>query len=82
MLSIRAGPDVPPAMVDLLIHHARPVGLSLGALEVLGASLDHVEAFIVAAEEGRAAPYARELGLLPPEDRLGEARWQAQKLFG
>lgn len=82
MLSIRAGADVPPAMVDLLVHHARPVGLSLGALEVLGSSLDFTEAFIVAAEDGRGADYARSLGLLPPADKVGAARWQAQRLFG
>jgi hypothetical protein len=82
MLSIRAGPDVPPTMVDLLVHHARPVGLSLEALEVLGASLDFVEAFIVASEEGRGAEYARGLGLLPPEEKVARARWQAQRLFG
>lgn len=82
MLSIRAGPDVPPTMVDLLVHHARPVGLSLGALEVIGASLDFVEAFIVASEEGRGEDYARSLGLLPPMDNVGKARWQAERVFG
>lgn len=82
MLAVRCGPDVPPAMADLLVHHARQVGLSLAAIEIIGDSLDFVEAFIVASEEGRATDYARGLGLLPPEDKIGKARWQAQKLFG
>lgn len=82
MLALRCGPEVPPAMVDLLAHHARGVGLSLAAIEVLGASLDFTEAFIVASEEGRGADYARDLGLLPPAETVARARWQAQKLFG
>lgn len=86
MLSVKYGPDVPPAMADLVAHHARQVGLSLGALEVVGASLDFVEAFIVACEDGRGAEYARELGLMPPAaavaDKVALARWQASRLFG
>lgn len=81
MLSVRYGPDVPPALAQLVEHHARAAGLSLGALEVIGASLDFVEAFIVAAEEGQGAEYARRLGLMPPADKIGRARWQAEKLF-
>lgn len=64
MLSVRYGNDVPPAMVEVLEHHARQAGLSLGALEVIGASLDHVEAFIVAAEAGEGTAWARKLGLM------------------
>lgn len=86
MLSVKYGPDVPPAMADLLAHHARQVGLSLDALEIVGASLDFVEAFIVACEDGRGADYARGLGLMPPAamaaDRVTLARWQASRLFG
>jgi hypothetical protein len=82
MLAVRCGPDVPPAMADLLLHHARGVGLSLEAIEVLGASLDFTEAFIVAAEDGVGADHCRRLGLLPPATTVGRARWQAQKLFG
>jgi len=81
MLSIRYGNDVPAAMVQLLEHHARHAGLSLAALEIIGASLDHVEAFITEAEEGRGAEFARGLGLMPPADTIGRARWQAAKLF-
>lgn len=82
MLSVRCGPDVPPTMVDLLVHHARAVGLSLEAIEVLGASLDFTEAFIVASEDGQGAQHCRRLGLLPPEGKTERARWQAQRLFG
>ena len=81
MLSVRYSNDVPRAMADLLEHHARHAGLSLAALEIIGASLDHVEAFIVASEDGKGADWARSLGLLPPEDKIGRARWQAAKLF-
>jgi hypothetical protein len=83
MLSVRYGNDVTPAMAEMLEHHARRAGLSLAALEVIGASLDFVEAFIVASEEGRGTEYARGLGLLPPAgDTIATARWQAEKLFG
>lgn len=82
MLSVRYGPDVPLAMAELLEHHARSVGLSLGAIEVLGASLDFVEAFIVASEDGQGSDYARQMGLLPPLDNVERARWTAEKLFG
>ena len=81
MLSVRYGNDVPPKMVEILEHHARHAGLSLAALEVIGASLDYVESFILAAEDGRGADYARDLGLMPPLDNVGRARWQAAKLF-
>ena len=81
MLSVRYGNDVPTSMVEILEHHARAAGLSLAALELIGASLDFVESFIVASEDGRGADYARELGLMPPLDNLGRARWQAAKLF-
>lgn len=82
MISVRYGADVPPAMVALLEHHARHHGLSLGALEVIGASLDFVEAFIVAAEEGRAEEYLVRAGLAPPPTKAETARWQAEKIFG
>lgn len=82
MLSVRYGADVPPAMAELLEHHARATGLSLAALEIIGASLDFVEAFIIACEDGKGADLARGMGLLPPGDTVGKARWQADKLFG
>lgn len=82
MLSVRYGADVPPALADLLEHHARHVGLSLGALEIIGASLDFVEAFIVASEDGRGLEYAQDMGLAPRAGRVETARWQAEKLFG
>ena len=82
MLSVAYGPDVPPALAEVLEHHARQVGLSLGALEVIGASLSFVEAFIVAAEDGNGLAFAREAGLAAPEERVARARWQAEKVFG
>lgn len=82
MISVRYGNDVPVAMVELLEHHARHAGLSLGALEVIGASLDFVESFILASENGEGADFARRLGLMPPSEQVEKARWQAQKLFG
>jgi hypothetical protein len=80
MLSVKYATDVPPAMADLLEHHAREAGLSLDALEVIGASLDYVEAFIVAAEDGRGAQFVARLGL--GNDKVARARWQAARLFG
>lgn len=83
MLSVQYGNDVTPAMAEMLEHHARQAGLSLAALEVIGASLDFVESFIVASEEGQGLEFVRRMGLLPPaDDKLTTARWQAQKLFG
>lgn len=83
MLSVHYAADVPPPMIEVLEHHARAHGLSLGALEVIGASLDFVEAFIVAAEDGAAAAFLAQMGLAPAtSDPATVARWQAQKLFG
>lgn len=82
-LSVRYGPDVPPALAQLAEHHARHTGLSLAALEIIGASLDFVEAFIVASEDGEGLAFASRMGLAPPaQDKVSVARWQAEKLFG
>jgi len=80
MIAAKYGPDVPPAMIAVLEHHARAAGLSLDALEVIGASLDFVEAFIVAAERGASETFVADLGL----DRIetAKARAQASRLFG
>lgn len=82
MLSIRYAAEVPPAMAQMLEHHARSAGLSLAALEIIGASLDFVEAFIVASEDGEAQRFLESHGLVAPADPVGRARWTAQKLFG
>ena len=83
MLSVHYAADVPPAMIEVLEHHARANGLSLGALEVIGASLDFVEAFIVAAEDGEATLFLSKMGLGPAAvDAVSVARFQAEKLFG
>ena len=80
MLSVKYGADVPPAMAELAEHHARNAGLPLDALETIGASLDFVEAFIVASEEGRGEAFAMDAGLVAR--RLGEVRASSKPLFG
>lgn len=83
MLSVKYGNDVPRAMADLLEHHARRAGLSLDALEVIGASLDFAEAFIVASEDEKVPEFLARVGLAPaPVGKVALARWQAAKLFG
>jgi hypothetical protein len=82
MLSVRYGNDVPPALAELVEFHARAAGLSLGAVEVIGATLESVEAFIVASEAGTALDWAERKGLSPPVDKLGRARWVAARIFG
>lgn len=83
MLSVKYAPDVPPALVEVLEHHARRAGLSLDALEVIGASLDFVEAFIVASEDGAVPDFLARAGLAPAAaDKVALARWQAERLFG
>ncbi|HWH08131.1 MAG TPA: hypothetical protein VNX21_02960 [Candidatus Thermoplasmatota archaeon] len=82
MLSVKYGSDVPRAMADLLEHHARRAGLSLDALEVIGASLDFVEAFIVASEDEKVPEFLARVGLGAPRGKVELARWQARRLFG
>lgn len=65
MLALHYAPDVPGLMIDLAEHHARQLGLALDALERVGQSLDTVEAFIVAAEAGMGAEFARDLDAAP-----------------
>ena len=80
MLSVKYGADVPPALVEVLEHHARGAGLSLEAMEVIGASLDFVEAFIVAAEDGRVGEFVERAGL--GRAATVDARAVANRLFG
>lgn len=87
MLSVHYAPDVSPAMIELLEHHARHAGVSLDALEIIGASLDFVEAFIIAAEDGQALDFVASLApdgplLRPREAQIALARLQAERLFG
>ena len=82
MLSVRYGNDVPRAMAEVVEFHARAAGLSLGAIEAIGATLDAAEAFIVASEAGLGLAWAQEAGIAPPVDKVGRARWQARQLFG
>lgn len=64
-----------PTMVDLLEHHARRLGVPLAAVERIGQDLDALEAFVVAAEDGRAHEMvARLMGgaaTAPDPDRPG-----------
>jgi hypothetical protein len=80
MLSVKYGADVPLSLAEVAEHHARAAGVSLDALEVIGASLDFVEAFIVASEDGQCAEFVARLGL----DRAATARARtvAERLFG
>jgi hypothetical protein len=80
MLSVKYGADVPLAMAEMAEHHARNAGLPLDALETIGASLDFVEAFIVAGEEGRAEQFAADAGLVAPRPKATLTR--ASQLFG
>jgi hypothetical protein len=82
MLSVKYGADVPPAMAEMAEHHARGAGLPLGVLEAVGASLDFIEAFIVASEEGRAEEFAVDAGLLPPKDKVSLGAAQTKRLLG
>lgn len=83
MLSVPYSSDVPRNLIDVLEHHARNHGVSLDALEVIGKSLDDVEAFIVAAEDGQVADFlARLFAPTPPLSRVEVARIQAARLFG
>jgi hypothetical protein len=83
MLSVQYGADVPPAMAQMAEHHARNAGLPLGALEALGASLDFVEAFIVASEEGRAEQFLVDAGLMAPSIKATMvARRPTSRLLG
>lgn len=58
MLNLRYGP-VPRAMLEVMEHHGRHLGLSLTAIEAIGQHLDLVEAFIVESEAGRGETYAQ-----------------------
>lgn len=82
MLSVRYGNDVPPALAEMAEFHARAAGLSLGALEAIGASLESVEAFILASEIGDGLAWAQGHDLAAPADKVGRARWVAARLFG
>lgn len=81
-LSVRYGDDVPPALAAMVEHHAKAEGLSLAALELVGASLDFAERFIVACENGEGHAFCEALGVVPPTETVARARWVAQRLFG
>lgn len=80
MLSVKYGLDVPLSLAEVVEHHARESGVSLEALEVIGASLDFVEAFIVASEEGKASAFVQRMGL--ERGATARARLVADRLFG
>jgi hypothetical protein len=80
MLSVKYGLDVPLSLAEVAEHHARAGGVSLDALEVIGASLDFVEAFIVASENGNGGDFVARMGL--ERGATARARLVADKLFG
>ncbi len=83
MLSVPYAADVPRAMIEVLEHHARQHGVSLEALEKIGATLDGVETFIVAAEDGKVGAFLADLfGAPMVMTKVERARWQAARLFG
>lgn len=85
MLTIPYAPEVSANLVEVLEHHARHAGVSLDALEIIGSSLDFVEAFIVAAEDGNALDFIETLmpgATTAPAGKVERARWQAARLFG
>lgn len=82
MLSIRYGSDVPPAISEQVERHAKAEGVSLYALEVIGASLDFAESFIVACEDGRGQAWLQDAGLAAPSGTVARARWVADRVFG
>lgn len=68
VLNLTYHPDVPTAVIEMIEHHARRLGVTLDALELIGQSLDLSESFIVASESGMGAEYATaiERGVAPP----------------
>jgi hypothetical protein len=58
MLDLGYASDVPPALIEMLEHHGRRLGLPLATMEAIGQSLDIVERFIVECEDGRGDVFA------------------------
>lgn len=58
MVRLAYGPDVPPALLELVEFHARNIGLPLHLLELMGKAEETAEAFIVAAEQGLGLAFA------------------------
>lgn len=83
MLEVNYAPHIPQALIDVAEHHARLNGVSLDALERIGESLDFVEQFIIAAEDGDAYQYAEQfLGRHEKQPQVERARVVAARLFG
>lgn len=73
MVALAYGPDVPRALVDLLEHHARNIGLPLHLLELMGKDQEQAERFIVAAEQGLGLAFAMNVCYGEPFDAMLEA---------
>lgn len=58
VLNLPYSPDVPRALIEVVEHHGRRLGLTLAALERIGQSLDLSESFIVASESGIGNEFA------------------------
>jgi hypothetical protein len=85
MVRLAYGPDVPPALLDQVEHHARGIGLPLHLLEKMGASVEAAERFIVAAERGLGMALAMNEVYGQPFDELLEvtpATLEAETILG
>lgn len=63
MLNLSYSPDVPQAMIEMLEHYGKRMGLPLEELETIGQSLASVERFLTEVEGAQAAVF-RDLGLV------------------
>lgn len=70
MVALAYGPDVPAALLEVVEHHARGIGLPLHLLELVGGSLDRAEGFVLAAEKGLGLAFAMNLCYGDPFDAL------------
>lgn len=63
MLNLRYSPDVPKAMIEMLEHYGKRMGLPLDEMERLGGSLEAVETFLNEVEGAQEALF-RDLALV------------------
>ncbi|HWG89721.1 MAG TPA: hypothetical protein VNZ52_02630 [Candidatus Thermoplasmatota archaeon] len=55
MLNLAYSPEVPKALIELLEHYGKRMGMALEELETIGQSLESVERFVNEVEESQAA---------------------------
>lgn len=63
MLNLAYSPEVPKAMIEMLEHYGKRMGMSLEEMETLGQSLQSVEQFLTEVEGAQMALF-RDLGLV------------------